>query len=102
MGGEGEHRFVTELIEELLSTPVGTQNLWEKPGLGLVGWEQRGQGAVPIPCPHPKGIQGMLQPLLQPALPLTTAPAWEMPLEKPGKEIPTPKIILAPLLRALS
>lgn len=63
MEGEGKHGFLTELSEELLSTPVGTQNLWEKPGLGLVGWEQKGQGAVPILCPHPMGIQGMLQPL---------------------------------------
>lgn len=51
-GGESKHRFLTELIEELLSTPVGTQNLWGKPVLGLVGWEKREQGAVPIPCPH--------------------------------------------------
>lgn len=39
-GGEGEKKFLTELIKELLSvakTHVEIQNLWEKPVLYLVG-----------------------------------------------------------------
>lgn len=37
MVGGGEHRFLTELIQELLSTPMGTQNLQENPVLCWVG-----------------------------------------------------------------
>lgn len=44
MVGEGEQKFLTELMKELLSvakTHVEIQTLWEKPVLHLVGCETR-------------------------------------------------------------